>query len=588
MSDNSEYIPLRVTSGILMHIGAGIYNSVAGALKELVSNSYDADAQNVIISTGYPNFEKFIVVDDGDGMSETRWRTAMKFIGSSLKGASVIERRTKKFNRPIIGHLGIGLMALSQICNKATIESQEIGSETKFVAELDFSEFKQKTTENTKLIELDNQLSEFGGLTGAKHFISSNDTEKIQRIKDLLETEELNIDVIMEAEDLESEDLGYCLLYTNIPAIKGQHGTTITLTEIDDGVKNSLLDVGRPEEFLPEYLEKYDDKWGKYRNEIREWSWEELIIKLQSQISYQSLPQYYQFLWELALITPVKYLSTGPIEFDLEVLSTKKKELEKNKFSLNIDDITLYKPILLPSGKLAKSKKLKKGADYVLQEVSFNKVIGGDPLKFHGYLYWQRNQNEPDGIRGLQIYVRNVGIGLYDSSLLGYRDVNPTSRAGQISGEIYVDSGLDKALNVDRNSFKETDSQYIQLQRCIWDLLGSTRRGDGILGASVDSYYIRLEQKEKDDYEEQALQLKELISSLISNDVDIEVNSKLADEPYEITGNKIIVNSKSSFWPRKRVDRNICQKILIGIKAAQIFGDNEDLVEIVENIVKEL
>ena len=53
-----EQIPLKVTSGVLLHIGAGIYNSVAGALKELVSNSFDADATRVVISTDYPKFEQ--------------------------------------------------------------------------------------------------------------------------------------------------------------------------------------------------------------------------------------------------------------------------------------------------------------------------------------------------------------------------------------------------------------------------------------------------------------------------------------------------------------------------------------------------
>jgi len=51
-----EQIPLKVTSGVLLYIGAGIYNSVAGAIKELVSNSFDADATRVVISMDYPRF----------------------------------------------------------------------------------------------------------------------------------------------------------------------------------------------------------------------------------------------------------------------------------------------------------------------------------------------------------------------------------------------------------------------------------------------------------------------------------------------------------------------------------------------------
>jgi len=75
-----EQIPLKVTSGILLHIGAGIYNSVAGAIKELVSNSFDADATRVVISTGYPRFEQIRVVDNGLGMTPAYFAEAMQSI----------------------------------------------------------------------------------------------------------------------------------------------------------------------------------------------------------------------------------------------------------------------------------------------------------------------------------------------------------------------------------------------------------------------------------------------------------------------------------------------------------------------------
>ena len=63
--ENIEYLPLKVTTGILLHIGAGIYHSAAGALKELASNSYDADATEVVITTDFPRFEQIKVVDNG-------------------------------------------------------------------------------------------------------------------------------------------------------------------------------------------------------------------------------------------------------------------------------------------------------------------------------------------------------------------------------------------------------------------------------------------------------------------------------------------------------------------------------------------
>ena len=46
----AHYLPIRVNEKILLHIGAGSYPSVAGVIKELVNNAFDADAQQVIIS----------------------------------------------------------------------------------------------------------------------------------------------------------------------------------------------------------------------------------------------------------------------------------------------------------------------------------------------------------------------------------------------------------------------------------------------------------------------------------------------------------------------------------------------------------
>ena len=42
---------------------------------------------------------------------------------------------------------------------------------------------------------------------------------------------------------------------------------------------------------------------------------------------------------------------------------------------------------------------------------------------------------------------------------------------GQVSGEIYVKEGLESALNIDRSSFRETDSHYLAIRAHLWNLL---------------------------------------------------------------------------------------------------------------------
>lgn len=106
-----EYFPIRVNEKILLNIASGIYSSPAGAIKELVNNAFDADAKQVVISTGYPYFDEMCIYDTGQGISLERFKMAMVSIGNSMKDTIDPYRVTQKYKRPIIGRLGIGLMA---------------------------------------------------------------------------------------------------------------------------------------------------------------------------------------------------------------------------------------------------------------------------------------------------------------------------------------------------------------------------------------------------------------------------------------------------------------------------------------------
>lgn len=90
--------------------------------------------------------------------------------------------------------------------------------------------------------------------------------------------------------------------------------------------------------------------------------------------------------------------------------------------------VTLIKPILLPSG--------GEHDDYQIEDFIRHRVVGGEWLICQGYIYWHRKPL-PVAIRGFQIYIRNVGIGIYDHNFLKFYDVNPTASVANISGEIY-------------------------------------------------------------------------------------------------------------------------------------------------------
>jgi hypothetical protein len=588
---NVEYVPIRVTTGILLHIGAGIYHSVAGALKELVNNSFDADATQVLISTDYPKFQEIVVIDNGSGMSADRFRQAMSIIGSSLKALVDKRRSTPIYRRPIIGRLGIGFMALSQICGKAIIESQEENSTTKFVAVLDFSQFKKRESEQIDESAVQVLRDQYGTQEELEERLRDRTTSKLEKaelktIKDVLAQAEKQKG---NDENLQTEHLGYCVLRRNLPAVGGKKGTTITLQEIDDSVRDILKDEGKSTSLLPQ-TRATEINWQTHQAEVNKWSWKELCRRLRDEkngLTYQALPNYHQFLWELSLMTPIPYLDRAPVTLRPSLLSAKKRALERYKFSLAVDNRILRKPILLPSGSLSRAREpLRVKYDFNVETFSSNKIVDGRRLQYQGYLYWQRNQVKPTALRGLEIYIRNVGIGTYDYTLLGFPTVNLTSRAGQVSGEVFVDHGLEMALNIDRNSFKETHEHYVALQHHIWDLLGSLHRGHGLFGQSIDSYELRKADKDAEKETVHVRYLKDIVGRASDNKLSLSFHRTAKENAFEVKDGRLIVYDGSSRWPKARQERFLCQRFLLTAVAAIKSGaSRRDLLELLQELI---
>src|SRR5215212_5311184 len=96
----------------LAHLSRGLYRSPASALRELVSNAWDANASEVRIGTNYPLFYQLSVVDNGDGFTRKDFEQIMGGgIGNSAKRS---ETEKIKNDRPIIGRLGIGMLGIAQ------------------------------------------------------------------------------------------------------------------------------------------------------------------------------------------------------------------------------------------------------------------------------------------------------------------------------------------------------------------------------------------------------------------------------------------------------------------------------------------
>jgi hypothetical protein len=181
---------------------------------------------------------------------------------------------------------------------------------------------------------------------------------------------------------------------------------------------------------------------------------------------------YAQLIWELAVTAPVRYLPDGPIRDEPE-LSDLRQRMEHYKFKVFLDGVELFKPILLPYRSSIAHKT------YPHLDLQKN-LSDSRTLQVRGYLYWQNTRILPRELQGILVRVRNVGIGAFDPTYLGYPK-HEGWKFSQMCGELYVDDGLDEAINIDRASFRETDEAYLELQEFLFQRLGKeTDQGAGV------------------------------------------------------------------------------------------------------------
>jgi len=130
---------IKVASRIVDYLSSGLYNSPAACLKELVNNSYDADATKVTVSVK-PDADRIIVADDGKGMSRAEFERHFQRISESHKRD---DADTTESGRPKIGKIGIGFIAANELCDVMEIVSTQEGSEELLCVEVNFSEMRR-------------------------------------------------------------------------------------------------------------------------------------------------------------------------------------------------------------------------------------------------------------------------------------------------------------------------------------------------------------------------------------------------------------------------------------------------------------
>lgn len=392
---------IKVGSQVLRQLSKGVYSSPQMAIKELISNSFDAEALEVTIDTKSKS-NCIIIHDNGKGMDYKDFDENFTVISRSPK---VEQDFTPNLKRPIIGRLGIGFIAVSELCNSMIVSSTTDKADTKFVATIDFSKYKTR----------------------------DSFTKDFYEISD----------------------------YTLINYEKKPEETSFTHIELRD-LSPRLRDT----------LSNKPESGAKSRN-FKKPIFSDIIKKIWKTSSHLEISKiygpYWKFVFDLASIIPVEYLPNGPINDPecVNIIEPIKNSVKELNFKVVFDGMNLKKPYLLPT------LNAKATGNYSVLPLNGEvSVAGRKSIKYRGYAYSQDSGIYVDDSRGLIVRVKNTSVGIVSQNFLDYPHLDSLYFKWTF-GEIYVDEGLEEAMNIDRATFKKADPEYYEFVKDVHKKLQS-------------------------------------------------------------------------------------------------------------------
>jgi histidine kinase/DNA gyrase B/HSP90-like ATPase len=483
-SGQSYDAPLVTDQRVLARITEGIYRQPASALRELIANAYDADATVVSISTNAPRFDEMKVSDDGIGMSPRALANLVQHIGGSAKrtqrgptlGLTSLQDPTRSGRgRRLIGRIGIGLFSVAQLTRQFVIITKSAGTEYQLLAHVTLN-FPDEAAELAKVDATGEHSFQAGQARIWAEKTPDTDghgttillTTLLPRVVHLLQSRDIWDALAEEAE------------------IKGGRKRKPPLYHI------GRIDPENPEVLLQKpcfpWLDDVDerDRFEGLVDRVAEaWQQGDAYARLE-----HAVDNYFQMIWTLGLSLPLEYVSKHPFNLtgkevknlfklparrgatSLEALHIGTTENVSSKanlsnpedstenFNVTIDGVRLARPIRFygypKTAQAHQSPVMFVGyAEPDLSKIPESQRAGR--LAFAGYFFWVPRVI-PQEHNGLLVRVNGASGTLFDSTFLKYQVGE--RRLKQLIAEVYVEAGLESALNIDRESFNTAHPHY--------------------------------------------------------------------------------------------------------------------------------
>lgn len=157
---------ISVNTRIVRLLSASTYEDFPSAIREIVSNAYDADATRVDITIDLEK-DYIEINDNGIGMTPEQFDYYL-----TIAGTKYSSRTTQELNRERIGQFGIGFLAIFPFGDLIKITSSALRSDVKFVAQIPSRRFTQQSITN----EIVGNIPINGYQINNKEFLNINGT----------------------------------------------------------------------------------------------------------------------------------------------------------------------------------------------------------------------------------------------------------------------------------------------------------------------------------------------------------------------------------------------------------------------------
>lgn len=502
IEDSSSSSPvstvLRTDERVLSRVTDGIYRQPGSAIRELVSNGYDADAKRVVIKTDRPRFRTLHVEDDGIGMSPAALAHLLHHIGGSAKrsaeGAelgitSVEDPACSPSGRRLIGKIGIGLFSVAQLTHRFQIITKTAGDSFRTVASIVLRQYSDEgaleTDEHGEYEAGQVHIWREPAADAATHGTTIILTDIRPQARDTLQSRDLwaAIDSDRELEPEEAKDL-------QPPEF---HIGRVRRRDFD-----TLEGDGVPYDRLPwSHEDPPDVAFGKLVKSV----WQQVDQSIPHPQIERLFDYYLRMVWQLSLAIPGPYVAgspfdlpfrdelylyqipesseAAPVSFELAgeetiraVTSIGSAADVGGDFTVLVDDLQLARPLLfvdLPPTKHAVKKPILFVGRCREEFGGIPRELAGGTLEFEAYLMWAP-KIAPAENRGVLVRVHGSSGTLFDPTFMRYQ-ISEQTRLKQISCEIFVSEGLEAALNIDRESFNYAHPHVVYVTKWLHTVL---------------------------------------------------------------------------------------------------------------------